>query len=321
MDVAIGFDTSCYTTSVAAVDAGGRVVASERTLLPVPSGQRGLRQSEAVFAHIRQVPPLARRVREQTSGAAVCAVAASAAPRDARDSYMPVFLVGAGHAQTLASLMDVPCYLVSHQQGHIAAGELCNPPMPQRFAALHLSGGTTELLLCEGEKLTKLGGSLDLHAGQLIDRVGVKMGLPFPAGPELEKLAAAAGPAKALLPASLERGDLDCHLSGAETQCERWIQRGTHPNAKIAAEVFDLLARTVARMIAAACAQADVSQALAVGGVASSALWRELTRARLAKLNGGAELRFGRPEYSGDNAAGVAWLGMKRFLASGGQSR
>ncbi|MCE5342787.1 MAG: hypothetical protein LLF96_04255 [Eubacteriales bacterium] len=317
MDVAIGLDTSCYTTSVAAVDAAGNVVASQRMLLQVQSGQRGLRQSEAVFAHVRQMPALARAVGEAISGARICAVAASYAPTAREDSYMPVFTVGVSHAETLADLLGIPCYRVSHQQGHIAAGQLGLPPMGKRFVALHLSGGTTELLLSEQEELTTLGSSLDLHAGQLIDRVGVMMGLPFPAGPALEALALHnTEPVASLLPANLARGDLDCHLSGAETRCRQWIEQSTYSNGKVAAETFDLVARTVARMLAAACEAVSVSQVLVVGGVASSGLLRELITHRLCKLGCGAELRFGKPEYSGDNAAGVAWLGMRRYLAS-----
>lgn len=317
MDVAIGLDTSCYTTSVAAVDTAGNVVASQRMLLQVQSGQRGLRQSEAVFAHVRQMPALVRAVGEAIGGARICAVAASYAPTAREDSYMPVFTVGVSHAETLAGLLGVPCYRVSHQQGHIAAGQLGLPPMGERFVALHLSGGTTELLLSEQEELTPLGTSLDLHAGQLIDRVGVMMGLPFPAGPSLEALALHnMEPVASLLPANLARGDLDCHLSGAETRCRQWIEQSTYSNGKVAAETFDLVARTVARMLAAACEAAGVTQVLVVGGVASSGLLRELVARRLRKLGCGAELRFGKPEYSGDNAAGVAWLGMRRYLAT-----
>jgi len=164
VDVAIGFDTSCYTTSVAAVDANGKVIAFQRMLLPVQSGQRGLRQSEAVFAHIRQMPALAQQASAALEGANIVAVAASNAPRDDEASYMPVFTVGYGHAQALAAFLHVPCLGFSHQQGHIAAGMLGQPPMEKRFVALHISGGTTEMMLSEDGKLTQLGGSLDLHA-------------------------------------------------------------------------------------------------------------------------------------------------------------
>ncbi len=316
MKVAIGFDTSCYTTSVAAVDCNGNVIASRRMLLPVKSGQRGLRQSEAVFAHVKQIPPLAEQLQDELQNAEITAVAASSAPRSQEDSYMPVFTVGTGHARTLAAMLNVPGYLFSHQQGHIAAGQIDGNAMPERFLALHLSGGTTELLLSQKDELTLLGGTLDLHAGQLIDRIGVKMGLPFPAGPSLESLALRnTEPVQALLPVSMEQGDLYCHFSGAETQCMRWLEKGTYTKERIAAEVFDVLARTVARLLKAASFQTGGLQALIVGGVASSTLLRELVAIRLGRICG-MTLHFGKPEYSGDNAAGIAWLGMRKVMAS-----
>lgn len=315
MDVALGFDTSCYTTSVAAVDSCGQVVAFQRMLLPLQSGQCGLRQSEAVFAHVRQMPLVAEQARASLSGLCLRAVAASDAPCSETGSYMPVFTVGAGCARTLAAIENLPCFLFSHQQGHIAAGQLYGEPMDGRFVALHLSGGTTDLLLSQNGTLRQLGGSLDLHAGQLIDRVGVAMGLPFPAGPSLEQLALSCPqPAEHSLPVSLEREDLACHLSGAETRCQQWITENALPTAQIALEVFDFLARTVARMIVAACRETDTVQALVVGGVASSGLLRDLLAERLLRQNCEIDLRFGRPEYSGDNAAGIAWLGMRRWL-------
>lgn len=126
MRVTLGFDTSCYTTSAAAVDEHGAVVAAERMLLPVREGQRGLRQSEAVFAHVRQMPQVMDALRRRLAGVQVVAVCASARPRDGEDSYMPVFTVGLGHASVLASTLGVPLYETSHQQGHIAAGLIGN---------------------------------------------------------------------------------------------------------------------------------------------------------------------------------------------------
>ena len=321
MDVAIGFDTSCYTTSVAAVDAGGRVIAFQRMLLPVQSGQRGLRQSEAVFAHIRQLPRLLDEFGQQMKAAQAKAVtvAASVTPTDLPDSYMPVFTVGESHARTLAAVLDVPFWGVSHQQGHIAAGQLEQPPLSERFLALHLSGGTTEMMLWDQGTLSPLGGTLDLNAGQLIDRVGVALELPFPAGPSLEALALRyQQPTEALIPANLANGDLNCHLSGAETRCQKWIADGSIPGEAIAAEVFDVLARTISRMIAAGARRTGASQALLVGGVASSSLLRRKLAQRMEKLGERVELRFGKPEYSADNAVGVAWLGMNRLATQKG---
>ena len=317
MRVTLGFDTSCYTTSAAAVNERGEVVAFSRMLLPVEQGQRGLRQSEAVFAHVRQMPQVLENMRSDLAGHEIVAVCASSKPRDEEDSYMPVFTVGLGHASVLANTLQVPLYETSHQQGHIAAGLIGNELPQGDFVALHLSGGTTELLMCSEGKITLMGGCADLHAGQLVDRVGVALGLGFPAGPALEKLAMAFdGQVESLLPVSMEKGDLICHLSGVETRAQQWIQKSEMTPEKIAAEVFDVLGRTVARLVAAGCEKANVKHALVVGGVASSTLLREKIHQRLKKQRKPIRICFGDSRYSADNAAGVASIGMKQFLQS-----
>ena len=317
MRVTLGFDTSCYTTSAAAVNEHGEVVAASRMLLPVKQGERGLRQSEAVFAHVRQMPMVMEELRKQLDGqnAEIVAVCASAAPRDEEDSYMPVFNVGTGHAKVIADVLGVPLYETSHQQGHVAAGLIGHKQPEDTFVALHLSGGTTELLSCENGKLTLLGGCADLHAGQVVDRVGVAMSLPFPAGPHLGKLAMRyEGKVESLLPVSMEKDGLTCHLSGVETRAQQWIKEGKMCHDQIAAEVFDVLARTVARLLTGACQKAKAKKALVVGGVASSTLLREQLRRRLAKQRVQMEVLFGQPQYSADNAAGVAAIGMRKYL-------
>ncbi len=317
MRVTLGFDTSCYTTSAAAVSEQGEVVAASRMLLPVAQGQRGLRQSEAVFAHVRQMPQVVEELRKQleTQDVEIAAVCASATPRNEADSYMPVFTVGLGHAKVLADLLKVPLFETSHQQGHIAAGLIGNAQPQSAFVALHLSGGTTELLECRGERLRLVGGSADLHAGQLVDRIGVALGLGFPAGPALEKLAMSyAGSVESLLPLSMEKDGVTCHLSGVETKAQQWIREGSMSREQIAAEVFDVLARTVARLLTGACEKTHARQALVVGGVASSTLLRQQLQRRLAKQRRPIGVFFGQPQYSADNAAGVAAIGMKRLL-------
>ena len=318
MNVVLGLDTSCYTTSVAAVDERGRVLASCRKLLPVPRGERGLRQSEAVFAHVRQMPQVMEELEPvlRRENAQICAVTASNAPREDEDSYMPVFLAGSGQAKTLAAALGVPCYFFSHQQGHVAAGQIGHArEMDGRFVALHISGGTTDLLLWDRGNLTPLGGSLDLHAGQMVDRVGVSMGLDFPAGPALERLAMTCEePSKSLLPVSMARKGLQCHLSGAESQCSRWLKEKIFSRERIALETFDFLARTTVRLIGAGCLETKTRQALVVGGVAASTLLREMVRKRLEKAESSVNLLFGKPEYSADNAAGIAFLGAQRHF-------
>ena len=313
MSMFLGFDTSNYTTSAALFDPDTMTVSQQKKLLPVPAGARGLRQSDCVFHHTVQLPALVETLLAEN--APVAAVCASDRPRMQEGSYMPCFLVGAGAGQMTAKALGVPFYRTSHQHGHIAAAafgagklDLLDAP----FYAFHVSGGTTDVMVSDGESLTMLGGSLDLHAGQLVDRAGVAMGLPFPAGPKLEELARR-GRAEARIPASLEQADCFCHLSGAEARVNGWLKSGSLSREDTAAEIYDFLARTVARMLLAAAEKAGCRQALIAGGVASSALFRELLRQRTAKRDGTFRLCFGRPEYSGDNAVGIALIGLEQY--------
>lgn len=308
--VIIGIDTSCYTTSVAAVTPDGEVIASCRKLLPVPLGERGLRQSEAVFVHVRRLPELMEELAGKLEGAKILAICASKRPRDDEASYMPVFHAGDAQGRGIAALLGVPFFSATHQRGHIEAAKVDSGVAAGDLLAVHLSGGTTEILSLKGETLTLLGGTLDLHAGQVVDRAGVALGLPFPSGPHLEKLALR-GSARALLPVNMV--GMDCHLSGAESQVQRWIQKGEMSPEDIAREVYDLLARTVARMICTAGEKTGIAQTLIAGGVASSPLFRELVTARVAKRDREMRLCFGKPEYSGDNAVGVALIGAKKL--------
>ena len=310
--VVVGLDTSCYTTSAAAVTVDGQVVASCRQLLPVKLGERGLRQSEGVFIHVRQLPGRLEELREFIRGDEIVAVCASSRPRDEEESYMPVFQVGDAQARGLAAMLGVPYFSSTHQRGHVAAAMVDSGIAPGDLLAVHLSGGTTELLSLRGEELTLLGGTLDLHAGQVVDRVGVALGLPFPAGPHLEKMALQ-GHAEARLPVSMAEGGLRCHLSGAESQAQRWIASGAISPEDTAMEIYDLLARTVARMILAGAAKTGIRQVLIAGGVASSALFRRLVTERIRKSDRGLRVCFGRPEYSGDNAVGAALIGARKY--------
>ena len=306
--VVIGFDTSCYTTSVAAVTVEGEVVASCRRLLPVKLGERGLRQSEGVWHHVRALPERLEELASHIRGCEIAAVCVSARPRDEADSYMPVFHAGDAQGRGLAAMLGVPCFFTTHQRGHIAAARVDSGVVDGDLLAVHLSGGTTEILSLVGQELTLLGGTLDLHAGQVVDRTGVALGLPFPAGPHLEQLAVQ-GRSESRLTMTTRNGGLNCHLSGAETQVQRWIASGELPREDIAREVYDLLSRTVARMICAAAEKTGIRQVLIAGGVSSSALFRELVTDRICRRDRNLRVCFGKPEYSGDNAVGTALIG------------
>lgn len=311
MKAVLGIDCSCYTSSCALVDAAMQVLASQRILIKVEPGERGLRQSEAVFAHLKQLP-LALSELMSKAQADIVAVCVSNQPRDQEDSYMPVFQAGVAIAESIALTLRVPLYMTSHQMGHIASASLYLSDLPNRRLLLHLSGGTTDLLMMDGDKLNALSRSDDLHAGQLIDRVGVALGLPFPAGMELEALALR-GRAMGRYASSVDPEG--CHLSGAEAQAMRDIAAGDMSAADIAAEVFDLLARTAFKMLSAAGISTGVQDVLVFGGVASSQLLRNLLMQRVQARRSTLRLHFGRPELSGDNAVGVAAIGAKRYFA------
>ena len=309
----IGFDTSNYRTSAAAVTLDGAILVNHRELLPVSDGERGLRQSDAVFAHIRQLRNCEAAFREALGDTRIIAVAASTKPRDGEASYMPVFQAGYTAGSLLAAALNVPFFETTHQRGHLAAAMYgTGLEHRERLLAVHLSGGTTDLLALEGEKLTQIGGSADLHAGQLVDRAGVAMGLGFPAGEALEALAVR-GHSEGRLGCSMESGGLICHLSGAETRAGQWIREGSLPREDIAREIYDLLARTLVRMLKAGAEKTGIRTALITGGVAASALLRQMLEERRAKTRGCPELVFGRPEMSGDNAVGVALIGAQQM--------
>lgn len=310
MRAVLGLDTSCYVTSLALVDEVGGVLLNARAPLPVAPGERGLRQSEAVFAHVRQLPALFGEHAPLLASVQVVAVAASVAPRPLSDSYMPVFRVGEGQGKVYAQALGVPFFSTNHQDGHIAAALLESGLVrTDAFLALHLSGGTTELLWYRAGETALLGGTLDLHAGQLVDRIGVGMGCPFPAGKHLEALAQQ-GQARGLLGVSCE--GMSCHLSGAEAQAKRLLDQGV-AKVDVAAEVYDFLARTVLRLLEAGMAETREKRALLAGGVASSALLRALLTARVAKRRLPILVHFAKPDLSGDNAVGVAQIGLQMW--------
>ena len=311
MSAVLGIDTSCYTTSAALVSVEGELLGSARRLLTVGEGERGLQQSQGLFQHVKNLPDMIGQVMQ--GAPQICAVCASVRPRPAEESYMPVFRAGESQARAAAALLRVPFYPVSHQEGHVRAAMVdAGIDAGRPFLALHLSGGTTEILLADQGRLTLLGGSLDLHAGQLVDRTGVRMGLGFPAGPALEKLAMQAAP-QGLLGVSIK--GTSCNLAGAENKIERWLAQGEISREQIAAEVFDFLCRTIERMIENACETTGARQALLAGGVASSTLLRQMLNARAKKRRLNCRLHYARPELSGDNAVGVALLGAERYAA------
>ena len=297
----IGIDTSNYTTSIAFFDGTQGENCSK--LLPVKAGELGLRQSDAVFAHVKSLPELSGRLFSHIRAENITAVGVSTRPRAVEGSYMPCFLVGYSHAKLLADTLRVPLVEVSHQQGHVAASlwsaghmEL----MDQPHIAWHLSGGTTELLLVEPEgknvRCTKIGGTSDISAGQLIDRTGQLLGLPFPAGKHLDALSQGAADKEVY---RVKCKDMTFSLSGIQNKVQQYYEKSGD-----GAETAAYALRCVAFAVSAATRQAlEAYPGLRVvfsGGVASNSMLRQ-TLSPFDPV-------FAQPQFSTDNAMGVAVL-------------
>ena len=297
----IGIDTSNYTTSIAFFDGVGGENCSR--LLPVKAGELGLRQSDAVFAHIKSLPELSGRLFSHIQKQEITAIGVSTRPRAVEGSYMPCFLVGYSHAKLLSDSLQVPLVEVSHQQGHVAASlwsagrlELMDEP----HLAWHLSGGTTELLLVEPDgrnvKCTKIGGTTDISAGQLIDRTGQLLELPFPSGKHLDALSRNAVKKDVF---KVKCSDFQFSLSGVQNKVQQYHAANQDP-----VETAGYALRCVAKAVYLATEQAlKAYPGLPVvfsGGVASNTLLREV----IAPL----KPVFSQPQFSTDNAMGVAVL-------------
>lgn len=301
----VGVDTSNYTTSVGIVDACGTVVANVKRLLAVEDGACGLRQSDAVFSHVKNLPTVLHEAAPYLADAEILGVGCSARPRNAEGSYMPCFLCGAAAAEALAVGHGLQPLAFSHQCGHIAAAltsanswRIADAP----FLAFHVSGGTTEVLLCRkspcGFDTLPIGGTRDLNAGQAIDRAGVMMGMRFPCGAEMEKIAA-------LYTGRLARPKISvagayCNLSGLQNIAEKYY-RANGDRVGTCALVLDFIGRTLHAMAEEARTAQGKLPILFAGGVMSN----RAIRARLLPLG---DVYFAEPMLSADNAVGIAEL-------------
>ena len=294
----LGIDTSNYTTSAAAFD--GRDGVNRSRLLDVAPGQLGLRQSDALFSHVKRLPVLMEQLFSAVSPGEIQAVAVSTRPRAVEGSYMPCFLAGVAVAKSLAAALGVPCHEVSHQQGHVAAAlwsagrmDLMDKP----HLAWHLSGGTTELLSITPEgknvRAEKIGGTSDISAGQIMDRTGKLLALPFPAGKALDQLSQGMD----VKPFRVKTQGLTFSLSGLENQVAAFYQRTNSPEETAAfavSSVCDVVLRTTRE----AQKQYPGLEVVFSGGVASNVTLRRVCGFGV----------FAAPQFSTDNAMGVAVL-------------
>ena len=297
----IGFDTCNYTTSIAVFDGYTGLNCSK--LLPVKEGELGLRQSDAVFHHTKSLPELSGRLFSDILPDKITAVGVSTRPRAVEGSYMPCFMVGYSHASLLANALNVPLLEFSHQQGHVAAAlwsaerlDLMDVP----HLAWHLSGGTTELLLVEPDngnvKCTRIGGTTDISAGQLIDRTGQLLGLPFPAGKHIDAISVNAKDTKEF---RIKCNQFSFSLSGVENKVREYYSK-----SQAVDETAAYALRCVSDVIYRATLEAQKAypglQVVFSGGVASNSMLRKVLQP--------LDAIFAKPEFSTDNALGIAVL-------------
>lgn len=321
----LGIDTSNYRTSIGVVDPQGQILLDQRRLLRVKPGERGLRQSEALFQHVENLPELFSSLDEE--GFSIKGVAVSTRPRPVEGSYMPCFKAGYGFGKAVAHALQVPLFCFSHQEGHLEAiKHFSSLKEEEAYLAWHLSGGTCELLQVEEGSIRIVGGSKDISFGQVIDRIGVLLGMNFPAGEEMD--------ARALKESDRQKGrqekkgsflspvkldELYFNLSGIETQCSRLLQSEAWSHREeetdqLIGELFDKIADTITAVSQRAAVQLGFKHVLFSGGVSCSRYISQKIKKIFADQP--VKIDFGRQELAGDNGVGIALLGGKSLWPS-----
>ncbi|MDY0234531.1 MAG: hypothetical protein RBR71_00675 [Gudongella sp.] len=304
----LGVDTSNYTTSLAVIDSNNNIICDKRRILDVGLGKKGLRQQEALFQHIKNLPMLFNEMDINMSE--IESVGVSTRPRTVEGSYMPCFLAGDGFAKTLSHSLGIPFKRFSHQEGHIGSCLIHNN-IQEKFLTLHLSGGTTESINCVNGlynlELDTIGGSLDISFGQLVDRLGVKIGLEFPCGSELERIGQKGKMLHIKIPYKINEGYFN--LSGLENYFSRLIDEKHYKIEDISFTLFSLFADIIRDWIAFSLYKTDIKTIFIVGGVASNSIIRNRLLDQLSDFN----VLFANKELSSDNAVGIAYLtGIKK---------
>lgn len=309
MSLFLGIDTSNYTTSTALFDSATGEMLQQKRLLPVKEGQLGLRQSDAVFHHTAQLHTLFSELVCDVDTNNIVAIGASCRPRPVSGSYMPCFTVGENTAHVLSSALKLPLYTFSHQEGHIAAALFSakrDDLFSKKFLAFHVSGGTTEAVIADGSgsgfSIERAAKTLDLNAGQAVDRVGLMLGLKFPCGPQLEQLAVKCTEQIKVKPAL--KG-WDCCLSGVENLCQKLIMQGK-PREYTAAFCLKYIEETLSLMTRRLIDKYGDIPVLFAGGVMSNQIIKNSFTEKYNAI-------FAQPKFSSDNAAGIAYLTYRKY--------
>lgn len=323
----LGIESTCDETGVALARLTGSgvelVVDTVASSMDEHARFGGIIPEVASRAHLEAIVPTMMRTLEQADVdlGQVDAVAVAAGP-----GLVGPLTVGAAAAKALAVGLGRPLYGVNHVIGHAAVDEVVHGPFPDRFMALVVSGGHSSLLLVDeiATAVTELGQTLDDAAGEAFDKVGRLLGLPYPGGPHIDRLAREGDPEAIRFPRGLtaakdqERHAYDFSFSGLKTAVARWVEAREDAgepiplpdvSASFAAAVADVLtAKTIA-----ACRRHEVDTLVIGGGFSANSQLRELATERCAEA--GIDVRISPIRYCTDNGAMIAALGAAAIRA------
>ncbi|MEJ8553689.1 O-sialoglycoprotein endopeptidase [Tepidibacter sp. Z1-5] len=311
--IILGIDTSCYTTSIAAINLDKEIIINKKKMLKVKHGNRGLRQSDAFFQHTNNLGDMFGDLKSSIKDYDIVGVCVSSRPRSIEGSYMPVFSCGYKFAKTISAILNSKLYETSHQECHIEAAFYDTNMDKDRFLCIHMSGGTTEILLVnrnlDGYDIEIVGATKDISAGQLIDRVGVKLGYEFPCGKYLDQNALKCDADVQYLKLSSREGYIN--FSGVENQIFSMID--DYSKEYISKVTLNSILDSIYKSVLYLSDKYNIKDVLFVGGVSSS---EYISSNMINKLNNyKINAFFTKPSFAKDNAIGTGIIGVNRFLS------
>lgn len=317
----LGIETSCDETGVAIYDSEvGLLADCLYSQVEIHAKYGGVIPELASRDHIRKTLPLIEEVIEKAGidASEIEGVAYTAGP-----GLVGALLVGAAIGRTLGMAWDVPTIGVHHMEGHLLAPMLEPEPPEFPFVALLVSGGHTQLVKVGGiGRYELLGESLDDAAGEAFDKVGKMLGLPYPGGPHVAKLAQRGDPTRFNFPRPMiNRPGLDFSFSGLKTYVRNTItslrdesgELGEQDAADIARAFEEAVVNTLSIKCRRALEETGYKKLIIAGGVSANLRLREVLEEAMAKVDG--RLFYAQLKYCTDNGAMIAYAGCQRLLA------
>ncbi|MGW2091666.1 tRNA (adenosine(37)-N6)-threonylcarbamoyltransferase complex transferase subunit TsaD [Promicromonospora sukumoe] len=313
----LGIETSCDETGVALVRGNDLLVDAVASSMEEHARYGGIIPEVASRAHLEAMIPTIQRALGEADVdlSEVDAIAVTAGP-----GLVGPLTIGASAAKALSIGLNKPLYGVNHVIGHACVDQLVDGPLPERAMALVVSGGHSSLLLVDdiATNVTELGSTLDDAAGEAFDKVGRLLGLPYPGGPHIDRLAREGDPTAIRFPRGLTAAKdqakhaYDFSFSGLKTAVARWVEARTDagqeiPVHDVAASFAEAVADVLTAKTIAACHKHGVDTLVVGGGFSANSQLREMAAKRCAEA--GIDLRIPPIRYCTDNGAMIAALG------------